>query len=114
MIPAAFDVECVSATRRSVWESMLTRILIVVSCHFAYFQYSDGTQSVVKWDYCKQEAEHKATVERKRREKRRKLAHRIRMAKVRARALLRALKRRKPKCLPGHRDAAARIAGRCR
>jgi hypothetical protein len=94
---------------------MLTRILVIVSCNFAYWQYSDGTQSVLQWNHCGEDAEMKATLEDKRREERRKLAHRLRMAKVRARARLAALRRAKskPKC-DGIRDTAARLTGKCR
>ena len=91
---------------------MLSRILIIVSCNFAYWQYSDGTQSYVPWNYCQMEREYLLEERARERARRRKLQHAVRMAELKA--AVRLDRRRVRRCLPGFRDAAARTAGKCR
>jgi hypothetical protein len=92
---------------------MLSRILIVLSCNLAYWQYSDGTQSVIAgWDYCQMEREYVLEERARERARQRKLQHAVRMARLKA--AIRLDRRRVRRCLPGFRDAAARTAGKCR
>lgn len=91
---------------------MLTRILIVLSCNFAYWQYSDGTTSLINFNQCQVIAEHEAILERKRQVKAQKRALLLRSARLRARTEL--WLQRRPKCIPGHIDAASRLSGKCR
>jgi len=91
----------------------MDRILIVLACNFAFWQYSDGTQSViVGWDYCQMEQEYALEERARERARRRKSQHAVRMAELKA--AIRLDRRKVRRCLPGFRDAAARIAGKCR
>lgn len=62
---------------------MLERVLIIVSCHFAYWQYSNGDTSVVRgWNSCRDES---AYVERERQRLRRQNAWKARYVGPRVR-----------------------------